>query len=143
MEDHFVKIYDWMLELCLNGRELNAFAVVFSFWEKDGGWFQGSASYLAKWMGVKDKHTVTSALSSLMRKGLLEKRERYEKGQHLCDYQPCEKITRGMSRNHQGAMLKNRTHYNRPDKNRDYTKEINNKERVTMSPEDFHLRHRK
>ena len=143
MEDHFVPIYDWMLELGLNGRELNAFAVVFSFWKKNGGWFQGSASYLAKWMGVKDKHTVTNALGSMVEKGILEKRERWEKGQKLCDYMPCEKITRGMSNYSIGAMSKNRIHYNRPDKNRDYTKEINNKERVTMSPEDFHRLHSK
>ena len=137
MEDHFVPIYDWMLELGLNGRELNAFAVIFSFWKKDGGWYQGSASYLAKWMGVKDKHTVTSALSSMLRSGILERRERYEKGQHMCDYRPCEKITRGMSINHQGAMSKKRTHYNRPDKNRDNKKEINNKEIGRMSLDDF------
>lgn len=104
MEDHFVPIYDWMLELGLNGRELNAFAVVYSFWKKDGGWYQGSASYLAKWMGVKDKHTVINALTSMVGKGILEKRERFEKGQHLCDYRPCEKFTRGMLENNTGGM---------------------------------------
>ena len=143
MEDHFVKIYDWMLELCLNGRELNAFAVVFSFWEKDGGWFQGSASYLAKWMGVKKNETVYRTLASLVKKGLLEKRERWVKGEKMCDYKPVRKTDRGTTKNGQGTSPKNGHHYNRPDKNRDYTKEINNKERVTMSPEDFHLRHRK
>ena len=141
MEDHFVPIYDWMLELGLNGRELNAFAVVFSFWKKDGSWYQGSASYLAKWMGVKDKHTVITALSSLVAKGILDKRERLEKGQHLCDYRPCEKITLGMSENNTGAMSKNRLHYNRPDKNRDYKKEINNKE-IHLSVEEFRKQHR-
>lgn len=141
MEDHFVPIYDWMLELGLNGRELNAFAVVFSFWKKDGSWYQGSASYLAKWMGVKDKHTVINALTSMVAKGILEKRERWEKGQHLCDYRPCEKITRGMSGNGTGAMSKNRLHYNRPDKTKDYKKEINNKENH-LSVEDFLKRRR-
>ena len=141
MEDHFVPIYDWMRELGLRPGELIAFAVIFSFWKKDGGWYKGSASYLAKWMGVKDKHTATSALSSLLRKELLERRDRYEKGQHLCDYRPCEKITRGMSKNHQGAMSKNHTHYNRPDENRDYNKEINNKE-VHLTVDQFIQKHR-
>ena len=142
MEDHFVPIYDWMRELGLRPGEMLAFAVIFSFWKKDGGWYQGSASYLAKWMGVKDKHTVTSALSNLVGKGLLEKRERWEKGQRLCDYTPCEKITRGMSKNNTGAMSKNNTHYNRPDKNRDYIKEINNKE-IHLPVEDFIKNHKR
>lgn len=137
MEDHFVPIYDWMLELGLNGRELNAFAVVYSFWKKDGGWYKGSASYLAKWMGVKDKHTVISALSSLMLKGLLEKRERFEKGQRLCDYKPCEKITRGTSENNTGPMSKNRTHYNRPDKTKDKKKEIYKESFTHLPVDDF------
>ena len=130
--DRYVTIYDWMLELGLKPCELIAYSVIWSFWKEDKV-FTGSASYLAKWMGVKDKHTATSALSSLLRKELLERRDRYEKGQHLCDYRPCEKITRAMSKNH--------THYNRPDENRDYNKEINNKE-VHLTVDQFIQKHR-
>lgn len=140
--DGYVKVYDWMQGLGLKPGEILALAVIYSF-GKDGDWFTGSASYLGKWMGVKDKHTVIGALSSLVEKGLLEKRERWEKGQKMCDYKPCEKITRPMPENHTGAMLKNRIHNNRPDRNRDNSKEINNKERVTMSPEEFHRTHRR
>ena len=137
MEDHFVPIYDWMLELGLNGRELNAFAVIFSFWKKDGGWYKGSASYLAKWMGVKKNETVYKALASLVRKGHLEKRERWEKGEKLCDYKPVRKTDWGCPENGAGTSPKNGHHYNRPDKTKDYNKEINNKEMVHLTVDEF------
>ena len=91
MEDHFVPIYDWMLELGLKPGELIAFAVIYSFWKKDGGWFHGSASYLAKCIGVKKNETVYKTLASLVKKGMVEKRERWEKGEKFCDYQPVRK----------------------------------------------------
>lgn len=138
----YVKVYDWMLGLELKPSEILAFAVIFSF-GKDGEWFQGSASYLGTKMGVKKKHNVIRALSALVGKGLLEKRERWEKGQKLCDYRPCPKWARGMPKKGIGAVPESGIHKNRPDSIRDNSKEINNKERVTMSPEDFHLRHRK
>ncbi len=138
----YVKVYDWMLGLGLKPGEILAFAIIYSF-GKDGEWFQGSASYLGARIGVKDRDTVFKYRSSLVGKGLLEKRKRWEKGQRLCDYKPTEKIGRAYPKNGQGAYPKNGLHKNRPDSIRDNSKEINNKERVTMSPEDFHLRHRK
>lgn len=140
--DGYVKVYDWMRELGLKPGELLAFAVIFSF-GKDGGWFQGSAAYLAEWIGVKERDTVFKYLSAMVRKGLLEKRERWEKGQKLCDYKPTEKIGRGGPKNGQGGGPKNGLHNNRPDSNRDNSKEINNKERVTMSPQEFRKIHRR
>jgi hypothetical protein len=140
--DGYVKVYDWMLELELKPAEILAFAVIFSF-GKDGEWFQGSASYLGKWMGVTRKHTIYDALSSLVAKGLLEKRERWEKGQKLCDYRPGRKAHQAGAKSSPGPGAKSVLHNNRPDSNRDNSKEINNKERVTMSPEDFHRKHRK
>ena len=140
--DGYVKVYGWMLELGLNARELNALAVIVSFWEA-GKWFQGSASYLGKWMGTDCTKTVLRTLSTLTRKELVEKRERWEKGQKLCDYKPGTKCPGGTVKMSQGATDKMSLHKNRPDSNRDNSKEINNKERVTMSPEDFHRLHRK
>ena len=126
--DGYVKVYGWMLELGLNARELNALAVIVSFWEA-GKWFQGSASYLGKWMGTDCTKTVLRTLSSLTKKGLVEKQERWEKGQRLCDYKPGTKCP--------GGTDKMSLHNSRPDRNRDNLKEINNKERATMSPEEF------
>ena len=136
MEDHFVPIYDWMRELGLRPGELVAFAVIYSFWKKDGGWFQGSASYLAKWIGAKKNETVYKALASLVRKGLVEKRERWEKGEKMCDYYPLRKTDGGTPENGGGTSPKNGHHYNRPDKTKDYTKEINNKE-IHLTVDDF------
>ena len=151
--DAYVTIHGWMLELGLNGRELNALAVVWSF-GKGGEWFTGSASYLCKWMGVKNKHTAISALSSLGEKGILDRRERWENGQRLCDYRPCQKLTRGMSRNSTGGVSRNSTggmskfgiHNNRPDKNRPDNdsdkKEIYKEIEIVLTPEEFLKSHR-
>ncbi len=145
--DRYVKVYEWMRELGLKPGELLAFAVVYSF-GKYGDWFTGSASYLGTWMGVKNKHTVIKALTSLVTKELLERRERWEKGQKICDYRPCQKLTRGVSkkstgavsRNDTGAVSKNGIHNNRPDSNRpdsdSYKKKFIYKEGVVQLPLD-------
>lgn len=139
--ENYIKVYDWMLELGLKPYEILALAVIYSF-GKDGEWFQGSASYLGKWMGVTRKHTIYDALSSLVEKGLLEKHERWEKGQKLCDYRPVRKAHRGGAGSAPGGGAHSVLHNNRPDTNRDNNKEINNKERVHLSVDDFLKNHR-
>lgn len=138
----YVKVYGWMLELGLNARELNALAVIVSFWES-GKWFQGSASYLGKWMGTDCAKTVLRTLSSLTRKGIVEKRERWEKGQKLCDYRPGTKCPGGTDKTSLGARDKMSLHNSRPDNNRDNSKEIKNKERVHQPVDEFVRRHRR
>ena len=149
--DRYVTIFDWMLELGLNGRELNAYAVIYSF-GKSGDWFTGSASYLGKWMGVRKKDNVYRALSALMDKGLIEKRERWERGQKLCDYRPTPKRGQGNPGKGAGATPvtgpgptpKKGLHNNRPDRDRPYSdsdkKEY--KEIVQLSLEEFRKSHR-
>ena len=113
--DGYVKVYDWMQGLGLKPGEILALAVIYSF-GKDGDWFTGSASYLGKWMGVTRKHTIYDALASLVEKGLLEKRERWEKGQRLCDYRPVRKAHRGGAENGQGGGAENDLHNNIQDR---------------------------
>ena len=137
--DRYVTIFDWMLELGLKPGETIAFAVIYAF-GKDGDWFTGSASYLAKWMGVTRKHTVYDALSSLSEKGLVEKRERWEKGQHLCDYRPVRKPHHSGAKSVPRPGAKSVLHNNRPDSDSD-KKEIY-KERVQLSLEEFRKSHR-
>ena len=86
MKSNYLAIMDWMLDLGLNHNELPAYAVVWSFSRDGESWFRGSASYVARWMGVADKRTAIKALSSLVDKGLVEKRDRWENGVHFCDY---------------------------------------------------------
>ena len=86
MKQHYLAIMDWMLGLGLNCTELVAYAMVWSYSRGGEGWFQGSASHVAKWMGAKDKRTALKALASLVDKGLVEKSERWENGVRLCDY---------------------------------------------------------
>lgn len=133
--DAYVKIYDWMLELGLNGRELNALAVITSF-GTGGKWFQGSASYLGKWMGVKKRETVMNALSSLVKKGLIRKRERWVKGEKYCDYQPVRETDTGCPKNGRGPCPKNGHHINRSDSDSDNKKEIY-KEMVHLTVDEF------
>lgn len=135
----YVKVEDWMLELGLKPGELLAYAVVYSF-GKDGDWFQGSASYLGKWAATSRKHTILDTLSSLVQKGLLEKRERRVGGEKMCDYRPVRKPHRGGAKTAPGGGAKTAPHNNRSDSNRD-NKEINNKERVYLTVDEFKKMH--
>ena len=89
----YITIQDWMLDLGLNSTELMAYAVICSFGQ-DGEWFQGSASYLGRWMGTKRKATVLDALAKLVEKGLVLKRERIDRGVKRCDYRPVRQPVR-------------------------------------------------
>ncbi len=125
----YVTIQDWMLDLGLTSSELMAYAVICSFGQ-DGKWFQGSASYLGWWMGTTRKHTVLDALSSLVKKGLVQKRERLDGGVRRCDYRPVRRPVRKTHRT--GAE-------SAPHNTIDNTigeKEINNKE-IHLSVEEF------
>ena len=149
--DRYVTIYDWMLELGLKPCELIAYSVIWSFWKEDKV-FTGSASYLGKWMGVRKKDNVIRALSALVDKGLIEKRERWERGQKLCDYKPSpirgqgipKKGTGAIPGTGTGAVPKKGIHNNRPDRDRPYSdsdkKEY--KEIVQLSLEEFRKSHR-
>ena len=139
--DGYVTTYGWMLDLGLKPAEILALSVVWSF-GKDGEWFRGSASYLGKWMGVKKKDTVIRALSALVKKGILEKRERWEKGQKLCDYRPSPKWGRGTPKNGAGAVPEMGIHNNRLDSNRDKEK-VNNEKGEVHIPLDEFLNRRK
>jgi len=125
----YVTIQDWMLDLGLTGTELMAYAVICSFGQ-DGKWFQGSASYLGWWMGTKRKATVLDALSALVKKGLIKKRERLDGGVRRCDYRPVRRQVRKEYRTGTESVP-----HNTIDKPIG-EKEINNKE-IHLSVEEF------
>lgn len=132
----YVTIQDWMLDLGLNGTEMLAFAVVCSFGQ-DGKWFQGSASYLCRWMGTKRKATALDALSSLAEKGLLEKRERWQGGKKICDYRPVRVPVRKEYRTDTETVP-----HNTIDSDSDKKKEIYKERKAHLSVDEFLKRHR-
>ena len=141
MEAKFVTIYDWMLELELSSTEVSALAVIYSFRKKDGGWFTGSASYVAKWMS-RHRNTATTALASLVKKGLLERRERWANGEKNVDFRVTQKLCRGIPNNCAGGCPKSVQHIDSSDKySSDNLKEINNKE-IHLTVEEFINQHK-
>ena len=125
----YVTIQDWMLDLGLTSSELMAYAVICSFGQ-DGKWFQGSASYLGWWMGTKRKATVIEALNALVKKGLVQKRERMDGGVRRCDYRPVRRQVRKAYRTGTESVPHNTID------NPIGEKEINNKE-IHLSVEEF------
>lgn len=86
LENNYITIADWMLELKLNTRELLVFALVYGFCQ-DGSSYFGSLSYLAAWLGISDRSNATRYLNSLVKKGLLKKECGISKvGQKVCAY---------------------------------------------------------
>ncbi len=86
MADGYLTQLEWMLELDLRGgNELGAYALVYGF-SKDGkSWYQGSASYVARWLKCTVR-TAREILHKLTERGLLETRERVENNMRFVDY---------------------------------------------------------
>ena len=86
MSDGYVTRLEWMLELDLRGgNEIEAYALVYGF-SKDGkSWYQGSASYVAHWLGCTVR-TARETLHKLAERGFLETRERVEDSVKFVDY---------------------------------------------------------
>ena len=84
-DEGFTIIYDWMIEqLNLSGSRLIIYAVIYGF-SKDGDWFQGSITFLMGKTGLS-RRCVIDTLSSLVRDGLIYKKDRPHKGIHYTDY---------------------------------------------------------
>lgn len=133
----YITIQDWMLNLGLSSSELMAYAVVYSFGQ-DGKWFQGSASYLGWWMGTKRKATVLEALSKLVEKGLIEKRERWDRGAHYCDYRPVRQQVRKTYRTGTESVP-----HNTIDSDSDKKEIYKESEEVHLSVDEFLSSHRR
>ena len=71
----YVVIQSFMVdELALKGNELIVFAVIYGYTQDGDHWYYGTRGHLAEWCGAS-KGTVSNCLNSLLKKGLLEKRE--------------------------------------------------------------------
>lgn len=101
--NNYYSIQGWMLtDLGLKGNALAAYAIIYGFSQDGRSEFNGSAKYLAEWMGCS-RSTVMETLKKLVDKGLLVKRDFLQDGVMLCAYkantQPCPKTGQGVSEN--------------------------------------------
>lgn len=66
----------WMInDLGLTGRELQVYAIIYGFTQDDETEFNGSITYIAEWLGTSNRGTVTRAITGLIDKGLIAKRQ--------------------------------------------------------------------
>ena len=86
LKGKYIHLTGWMVEkLKLKGNELIVFALIYGFSQEDDHDFHGSAQYIADWIS-SSKRTVFKILKSLVDKGLIKRRERYENGVKHVEY---------------------------------------------------------
>lgn len=85
-ENTYIVIQSFMInQLNLRDRELLIYALIYGFCQNGEDWFTGSLSYISNWIGVGRTH-VGKYLTSLIDKGLLEKREVVRNNVKFCEY---------------------------------------------------------
>lgn len=72
-------------DLNLKGNALMVYAIIFGFSQDGEGWFMGSKTYIADWLGITTQ-SVLNVLHELVDKGLIEVRERQINGVVFKDY---------------------------------------------------------
>ena len=86
-DKNYIAIADWMLELGLNTRELLTYAIIYGFCQDGEGYYYGSYSYLANWLGMDDINHVERYLKKLVQEKLVIKKEgRSKLNQKVCLY---------------------------------------------------------
>ena len=107
--ENFLCIPGWVIvDLDLKGSELSIYSNIYGFSQTKNQWFTGSAQYLADWANVTRRKAMI-ALSSLLDKGLIEKREQWENGVKTVHYRAIgyeEFLQRGYEQSSQGDMNK-------------------------------------
>ena len=78
--NNYYVINGWMInELELNGRELQAYAIIYGFTQDEESEFNGSLNYISEWLGTS-KVTVIKVLKALLEKGYITKRQTISRG---------------------------------------------------------------
>lgn len=92
-DDSYVVIQAFMVnDLHLKSNELIIYAAIYGFTQDGDHWFYGTKGYLAEWCGAT-KGTVANCLKSLVERGLIERRERFEQGQVRIEYRAAKNVT--------------------------------------------------
>lgn len=68
MSEQFIKVYDWMLDLDLSGKELLVYAIIYSLSENSNGCL--GQKYITERLNVSERWT-RSAIANLRNKGLI------------------------------------------------------------------------
>ena len=137
----YYTVQGWMREdLGLKDKELTVYAIIYGFSQDGSSEYNGSANYLAEWIGCS-RPTIMAVLKALVEKGLLVKRDTYNNGVRFCSYtavtalpnslQGVKNFNRGVSNNLTGAVkdfnrgCKDSLQNNTRDKDRDNNRNIN------------------
>lgn len=84
--EHYITIMEFMVrDLELSGNELIAYALVYGFSQNGESEFEGSLSYIAKWLNCS-KTTAFNILNKLSDDGFINKIENVKNGIKFCNY---------------------------------------------------------
>ena len=83
--ENFIVLQGWQItDLKLKGNELIIYACIYGF-SQEGQPFSGSLQYLADWTNTT-KRSVMNCLKSLVKKGLIEKKDKVVNNVKFCEY---------------------------------------------------------
>ncbi len=99
-KERYLIIPEWMLDLGLNASELHAYALIWGFCQDGESDYHGSASYVAKWCGVR-REAAVRILRKLTEIGLLRKTDEPGLPAHYTT-QGCA-ILEGVRKSHTGC----------------------------------------
>lgn len=111
----YYTVQGWMVsELGLKGNALAVYAIIYGFSQDGNSEYQGSARYLAEWLGCS-RTTVMNTLKNLVTNGYLEKRDIFQNGVCYCTYtsirhpvqildRGCTDFVQGVSKNCTGGV---------------------------------------
>ena len=152
----YITIQGWMrTDLKLSGNELIVYAIIYGFSQNKQGEFNGSAQYLADWVGCT-RRTVMTILNKLVENNFIrktelilnnnEKRVSYQ-ADRGCEktsqgvknfHRGCEKISQGGVKNfHRGCEKISHNNINNNTTNNN-NRDINNVHSCSESPEETH-----
>ena len=84
--EKYICIQEFMVrDLGLKGNELIVYALIYGFSQDGEQFFSGSLSYIANWINAS-KSTAQSIIKSLLKKGLLVKKDNYINNVKFCEY---------------------------------------------------------
>ena len=109
-DENYAVVQGWMInQLNLKGNELLIYAIIYGFSQDGAGEFTGSLQYLADWTN-STKRGVLKSIKPLVEKGLIRKKETFEKGVKLCSYRAVKphgvvnKVLWGMEQSSPGGI---------------------------------------